>query len=78
MTDGGTTSILILYTGGTIGMVKDPETGALSPFDFSHISEQVPELKGFGYNLETLTFSPLIDSSDVTPEFWVKLATLIK
>lgn len=59
-------------------MIKNPETGTLSPFDFSHISEQVPELKSFGYNLETITFSPLIDSSDVMPEFWVKLAGVIE
>jgi L-asparaginase len=71
------TSRLIISTGGTIGMIKDPETGVLSPFDFSHISDQVPELKGFGYTLDTYTFSPLIDSSDVTPDFWVKLADII-
>jgi L-asparaginase len=72
------TNILIIYTGGTIGMVKNPVTGSLSPFDFSHIVEQVPELKSFGYNIETITFSPIIDSSDVTPDFWVKLAHTIK
>ena len=71
------TKILIIYTGGTIGMVKNPVTGALYPFDFSHIVDQVPELRSFGYNLDTITFSPLIDSSDVTPDFWVKLAHLI-
>jgi L-asparaginase len=78
MSDRKDISILIIYTGGTIGMVKNPETGALYPFDFSHISEQVPELKSFGYNLETVTFSPLIDSSDVMPEFWVELAHVIE
>jgi L-asparaginase len=78
MSDKSETSILIIYTGGTIGMVKNPETGSLSPFDFSHISEQVPELKSFGYNLQTVTFDPIIDSSDVTTEFWVKLADVIK
>ena len=72
------TNILIIYTGGTIGMVKNPATGSLSPFDFSHIIDQVPELKSFGYNIETITFSPLIDSSDVTPDFWIKLANTIK
>ena len=77
MAESDNKSILILYTGGTIGMVKNPETGTLSPFDFSHILEQVPELKGFGYNIYTLTFSPIIDSSDVTPEFWIELARLI-
>jgi L-asparaginase len=71
-------SILIIYTGGTIGMVHDPETGSLVPFDFSHISDQVPELKRFGYSLNTITFNPVIDSSDVSPELWIKLAETIE
>jgi len=70
-------SVLIIYTGGTIGMVNDPVTGALVPIDFSHISEQVPELRRFGFNLESLTFDPVIDSSDVSPETWVKIADTI-
>ena len=44
-------SILIIYTGGTIGMVHDPVTGSLVPIDFRHISDHVPELKKFGYDL---------------------------
>src|SRR6056297_1807021 len=71
-------SILIIYTGGTIGMIKNPESGGLSPFDFSHIQEQVPELKSFGYKIDAITFDPLIDSSDVSPEFWIKLASIIE
>lgn len=70
-------SILIIYTGGTIGMIKDPETQRLFPFDFSHIEEQVPELKSFGYKVDSITFSPVIDSSDITPAFWVKLVEII-
>jgi L-asparaginase len=72
------TAILIIYTGGTIGMVRDPISKGLHPFDFSHIQDQVPELKSFGYQIDTITFSPLIDSSDVTPDFWVKLTNLIE
>lgn len=72
------TSILILYTGGTIGMVNDPETGSLIPFDFDHILKQVPELKEFGYELTSIAFDPLIDSSNLNPEVWVKIAELIK
>jgi len=71
-------SILIIYTGGTIGMIKNPETGVLSPFDFEHMLEEVPELKRFGYNLFTISFSPIIDSSNLNPEVWKKLATIIK
>ncbi len=71
------TSILIIYTGGTIGMVHEPVTGTLVPIDFSHISDQVPELQRFGFRLETVTFNPVIDSSDISPEVWEKLARTI-
>ncbi|MBM3419644.1 MAG: asparaginase [Bacteroidetes bacterium] len=71
-------SILIIYTGGTIGMVHEPDTGALVPFDFSHISDQVPELRRFGYRLDTITFDPVIDSSDVSPDLWLRMASLIE
>lgn len=71
------TSILIIYTGGTIGMVHEPESGTLVPFDFKHISEQVPELKRFGYRLETLTFENIVDSSDISPDAWTKIAFTI-
>lgn len=71
------TSILIIYTGGTIGMANDPETGTLVPIDFRHISSQVPELRRFDFALESVTFDPLIDSSDVSPETWLKIAETI-
>ena len=73
-----TKSILIIYTGGTIGMIKDSETGVLSPFDFDQILNEVPELKRFGFNLSTISFSPIIDSSNLNPDVWVKLVKLIK
>ena len=71
------TSILIIYTGGTIGMVNDPVTGALVPIDFRHISDQVPELRRFGFSLESVTFDPVIDSSDVSPDTWLRIAETI-
>lgn len=71
-------AVLIIYTGGTIGMVKNPATGSLTPFKFDQILLEVPELKKFGYQLETYTFDPLIDSSNVNPEFWVRLVKLIE
>ena len=71
-------SILIIYTGGTIGMKQNPETGALTPFNFNQIEIEVPELKKFHYKLDTLSFTPLVDSSDISPEFWIKLAVTIK
>jgi L-asparaginase len=72
------TSILIIYTGGTIGMKENPETGALAPFNFDQVLTEVPELRKFGFNLETISFNPLVDSSDITPDFWVSLAQIIK
>ena len=71
-------SILLIYTGGTIGMKQDPETLALKPFNFNQILEEVPELKKFGCNIDTYSFEPLIDSSDVQPAFWIRLTSLIK
>ena len=71
-------SILIIYTGGTIGMKEDPAEGTLKPFDFSQILEEVPELGKFAVKIDSYTFDPLIDSSDVEPSLWVSLATLIR
>ncbi len=70
-------SVLILYTGGTIGMVHNPNTRTLDPFDFNQISDQVPELQKFGWNLNTVSFDPPLDSSNIGPAIWVKMATII-
>ncbi len=72
------TSILVIYTGGTIGMKHNPETGSLAPFNFEQIEVEVPELKKFGFKLDTISFSPLIDSSNITPEFWVRLVEMVR
>ena len=72
------TSILIIYTGGTIGMVKDIETGALKPFNFDNVYEQLPILRKFGFQIDSISFDPLVDSSDMHPVHWVKLAQMIK
>ena len=71
-------SILLIYTGGTIGMKEDPTLQALRPFDFSQILEEVPELGKFAYKIDSYTFDPLIDSSDVEPSHWVALVKLIE
>lgn len=71
-------SILLIYTGGTIGMKEDPVVRALTPFDFSQILEEVPELGKFAYKIDSYTFSPLIDSSDVEPSIWIALTQLIE
>lgn len=70
-------AILVIYTGGTIGMKAHPVTGELVPFRFEHVLEEVPELRKFGYRIDTYSFDPVIDSSDIFPDFWVKLALLI-
>ncbi len=72
------TSILIIYTGGTIGMVHDPGTGSLVPIDFKHITDHVPELGKFGFNLQSISFNPVKDSSNIDPSVWVKMAETIE
>ncbi len=71
-------SILIIYTGGTIGMVINPETGIYKPFNFNNISKQIPTLKSFGYVLDTVSFDEPIDSADLKPDTWVTLTQLLK
>lgn len=71
------TFILVIYTGGTIGMIKDPQSGALRPFNFDHIYEQMPILKSFQYQIDFVSFDPLIDSSNMKPSFWIRLAEMI-
>lgn len=71
-------SILIIYTGGTIGMVKDPESGSLAPINFEHIKKQVPELNKFAFKISSITFDKVLDSSNITPEIWIRLAKLIE
>jgi len=73
-----TPSILVIYTGGTIGMIQNTETGALKPFNFDNIYEQIPVLKNLHYNIDFYTFETLIDSSNMHPDFWVKLAEVIE
>lgn len=71
-------SILIIYTGGTIGMVHDSTTGALVPIDFNHITGHVPELSRFGYDLHSISFDPVRDSSNIDPEVWIRIAETIE
>ncbi len=72
------TKILVIYTGGTIGMVNDSQTGALIPFDFNQIKENVPELARLNYELSVHSFDPILDSSNVGPDVWKVLAELIQ
>jgi L-asparaginase len=70
-------SVLLIYTGGTIGMVQDAKTGHLQPFNFNQILEQVPELNRLEVNLKIISFDIPLDSSDFQPEHWLKIASLI-
>ena len=77
MDQNRTPHILIIYTGGTIGMIENPETGALENFDFEQFRHHVPELKRFNYQIDALAFESPIDSSDMEPRYWVKMARII-
>ncbi|SHG67191.1 L-asparaginase [Flavobacterium micromati] len=70
--------ILLIYTGGTIGMRKDFDTGALKAFNFSKLLLQIPELKQLDCQIETISFEKPIDSSNMNPEKWAKIATIIE
>ncbi len=71
-------SIMLIYTGGTIGMVNDPVTGALTTIDFESISDKMPELQKFGYKIKSVSFNPVTDSSNIGPEDWIKMADIIR
>jgi len=70
--------ILLIYTGGTIGMRKDFETGALKAFDFGKLLHNIPELKLLDSDIETFSFENPIDSSNMNPEHWGEIARTIE
>lgn len=70
-------NILLIYTGGTIGMIKNSNTGALKSFDFSNLLKQIPELKLLSCNISTVSFENPIDSSNMNPKYWVQIAETI-
>ncbi len=72
------TSVLLIYTGGTIGMMQDARTGELRPFNFKALTRQIPELEKFDIELSSISFSQPIDSSNMHPSVWIELATIIK
>ncbi|KIC90654.1 asparaginase [Flavihumibacter sp. ZG627] len=72
------TRILIIYTGGTVGMVMDDATGALKPIGFKEIRDNIPEIVKLGYEVEVHAFNPPMDSSDMHPEVWIELAGIIE
>lgn len=69
--------ILLIYTGGTIGMINDPETGVLKAFDFNHLSKQIPELNRLNVELTAVSFEKPVDSSEMDPEKWAQIAQIV-
>ncbi len=73
----GKPEILIIYTGGTIGMINDPATGQLKSFNFDHIYQHVPELSRLNVKLQTTSFEIPLDSSEMNPKYWSKIAQTV-
>ena len=71
-------SVLLIYTGGTIGMMQDIRTGELKPFNFKALTKQIPELEKFDIDLSSISFKHPIDSSNMHPRVWIELANIIK
>jgi len=71
-------NVLLIYTGGTIGMIEDSTTGALKPFDFNHLKEYVPELSRLKFNIDSFAFEDPIDSSDMGPDDWKRIVQIIE
>ena len=71
-------NILLIYTGGTIGMVKDYETGALKAFDFNNLRNRIPELNQLDCNIKTISFEDPIDSSNMNPDYWIQITSIIE
>ena len=71
-------NILLIYTGGTIGMMKDFETGALKAFNFKKLLQKIPELQQLDCLIETISFEKPIDSSNMNPEKWIQIASIIE
>ncbi len=69
--------ILVIYTGGTVGMIHDRKLGTLRPLGFSEIKEKMPEMYRLGYHFFVHSFIPPIDSSDMHPDIWIELAEII-
>lgn len=81
MTDTVTSSrpkILMIYTGGTIGMKENPKTGALEPFNLDHLIDNVPKIKMLDYDIENVQFETPIDSSEMNPAHWSEIAHIIE
>ena len=70
--------VLLIYTGGTIGMQQDPESGGLKPFDFDSLLNQIPELELINCTIDCFSFDEPVDSSNMSPEDWIILGKVIE
>ena len=70
--------ILLIYTGGTIGMIKDFETGALKAFNFDKLLKHIPELKHLNCTIDSASFDEPIDSSNMNPKYWIAITEIIE
>ena len=72
------TNILLIYTGGTIGMVKDYDSGVLKAFNFKKLLKNIPELTQLGCDIDSYSFDTPIDSSNMNTSYWTLIATVIE
>jgi L-asparaginase len=70
-------NILLIYTGGTIGMARDADTGALKAFDFDSILQRIPEVRLLECSISTISFETPIDSSNMNPVYWADIANIV-
>jgi L-asparaginase len=70
--------ILIIYTGGTIGMIKNYETGVLQSFDFEHLYKSIPEINQLHCTVESVSFTYPMDSSNMNPMAWGEILNIIQ
>src|SRR5699024_8855349 len=68
--------ILIIYTGGTVGMVYDKRLQTLRPFEFTELQDRIPEMYKLGYHYFVHSFKTPIDSSDMNPDIWIKIVEI--
>src|SRR5699024_12134098 len=68
--------ILIIYTGGTVGMVYDKRLQTLRPFEFTELQYRIPEMYKLGYHYFVHSFKTPIDSSDMNPDIWIKIVEI--
>lgn len=71
-------SVMLIYTGGTIGMMEDPNTGELQPLKFDYIHQQIPEIQRLEVDVKPVSVSKPMDSSQMHPDHWVELVDIIE